>query len=694
VAQAHGRAVDLPALRGHYPTSLSGVTLKQLMEIADQLGFITRALRFELDELGKLRLPAVLHWGMDHFVVLVEVGGNHVVIHDPGQGRRKLSIAEAARKISGVALEFEPARDFAGLGIGKSRRLKLGDFWSGSQGLGKALIQLGILSVILQIFVLVSPFFVQLTIDEVLTHNDSSLLVVLILGFGLLHVINLITTVLRQYVQLYVGSTMMYQMVSNVMNHLMRLPVRWFQTRHVGDVVSRIGSTQPIQELFREGLITSVIDGVMAIVTLVVMFVYSWKLSLIALLAFALQAAVRIALMHSYRQRVESQIAADAKEMTIRLENIRAIQAIKLYGRESARKNAWANAQADAINQSIRVGKYGISFGAVNTLLDSASTLLIVFFGAQMILSGGFTVGMLMAFSSYRGSFDSASDSLIQEMFKLVMTKLHLDRLSDIVCSEPEVDRTRQSGLDAEINGRLRLENITFRYGPEHPLLCNGVNLDVRPGEAIAITGESGAGKTTLLRLMLGLQSPVSGRILIDERPLSNLSLDSYRRQTAVVMQDDQLLSGTVMDNITFFDPKPDIERAYDCAQMAVLHDDIVAMPMKYHSLIGDMGTILSGGQKQRLLLARALYHRPRILFLDEATSHLDPATERKVIRNLREMNITRIQIAHRMETIRNADRVFEFQNGLLVEVAPEAGETSGKQSDDNELGDALVPQQ
>lgn len=666
VAQHYGHKIDLNSMRQRFGSSLTGTRLRDLMKIAEQLSLGSRALRLEPENLEDISLPAILHWDMDHFVVLKEVRRNRFVVFDPARGRVSYSLAGISNHFTGVALELTPAADFEP--IVARTRTRLSSLWSRLSGLKRSLAQILILSIVIQLLALASPFYLQLVIDEAVTRFDTDLLFLLGLGFGCLYLIQAMTEALRSWVILLLGQSMTFQMAGNVLRHLIRLPAAYFEKRHAGDILSRIGSIQPIQTALTQSVVAALIDGVMVIATVVLMLLYNWKLALIAVAFTAAYLIVSLVLFPFMRSRQEELIARRATENTHIIETIRASRAIKLFGREVERENAWRNLYADVINAGISYGRLEIGNRFGSTLLFGLQTVLIVYFGAQYILAGEMTIGMLFAFMSYRQNFADTAEGLVNKSIEFRMLGLHLERLSDIVQSEKE------DGLEApisdirQVQGRIDLEEISFRYDPNGPLLFEEVSLSIRQGEYIAIAGPSGGGKTTLLKVMLGLLKPETGVIRIDGLPLHSMGLRNWRAAAGVVMQDDQLLSGSIADNIACFDPQIDMERVVECATLAQAHEDISRMPMHYLSMIGDMGAALSGGQRQRLLLARALYQNPRVLFLDEGTANLDLQAERQIAEVISGMEITRIVVAHRPELLKRADRIFVMAGGRLIE--------------------------
>ena len=667
VAAYHGDQTSLTSLRHKYPVSLKGATLNSLINISDHMDMASRAVRLNIIELGKLQLPAVLHWDMNHFVVLKSVGSKRLVIHDPAFGKRVLSFDETSKHFTGVALEITPTHSFKPKT--ERQQLHLKDFWRNAQGLKRGLVQLLLLSAVLQAFTLVAPFYMQLVVDEVIISQDSDLLSVLAFGFLLLALVKLGTNALRSYVILHISSTLNFQMGINLFRHLIRLPMGFFEKRHIGDVMSRFGSLNQVQDLLTMGLVTAIVDGAMAITTLIMMMIYAPKLAMIVTIVVCAYAVIRAASYQPLRQLTEESIIAHAKEDSNFMESIRGIQSIKVFGRETDRQNLWQNRHAEVINADIRLGKINITYSTINNLLFGLENVLIIYLGAQLVLNNAFSIGMLYAFIAYKSQFTEKTVALIEKLIEFRMLGLHLSRIADIALTKKEFALDTDNHSTHVIGGNIALRHVSYRYSDSEPYIFEDITMTVNNGESVAIIGPSGCGKTTLMKIMMGLCEASNGDVLVDQNERNPSNLRNFRSQIAAVMQDDQLLSGTIADNICFFDTMPDQEKIEHYAQLAAIHHDIAAMPMGYNSLVGDMGTTLSGGQKQRLLLARALYRTPKILFLDEATSHLDTQLEYFVNDAVKQLNITRIIIAHRPETIQSADRVLMFDQGELKEV-------------------------
>ncbi|TMN88131.1 ABC transporter ATP-binding protein [Pseudoalteromonas phenolica] len=659
VACYHGYQTDLVSIRQKFSISLEGATLLDIMGFAEQLNLSTRPLRIELEDLDALQTPCILHWDLNHFVVLKKANEKRIVIHDPAKGEKTLTLEEASKHFTGVALELTPTKDFEKQE--SKPTLKFSDFWSRISGLKRSLLLIFLLSMLLQVFTLAAPYYIQLVIDDVVLTGDTSLLTVLAVGFFLVLVFEIATNALRGFTLLHFGNQMNIQLGANLFHHLVRLPISYFEKRHMGDVVSRFGSLQQVKQLLTTGVIEAIIDGLMAIITLAMIFFYSPTLSAVVLVAVFAYAGVRIAMYKPYRAISEQEIMARAEENSNFMETVRGIQTIKLFGSEVKREGQWQNRYANAINQNIRIGNFNIGYDAVNRALFGIENIVVVYLAAHLVIQGGFSTGMLFAFMSYKRQFMEKTANLIEKFIEFKMLGLHFDRIADIALTEKE-DLQPANIKRHTLEGDIEVNNVSFAYSDATPNVLDNLSLNIKAGESVAITGPSGCGKSTLLKILLGLNKTKSGEVLIDGVPLEQIGARQYRQQIAAVMQDDELLSGSVSDNIAFFDTPVDMERVVYCAQLAAIHDDIAQMPMGYDSLIGDMGSSLSGGQKQRIILARALYKQPKILFMDEATSHLDTNLEADINEAVSRLDITRVIIAHRKETIASADREIKLK--------------------------------
>ncbi|MEP4889287.1 MAG: peptidase domain-containing ABC transporter [Aliiglaciecola sp.] len=669
----YGYEIDLTSIRNRFSISAHGATLKQIMQIAGQMELSPRALRLEMEQLAELQTPCILHWELKHFVVLKKVTKNKVHIHDPAVGERVLDLGEVDKLFTGVALELTPTPAFE---KGKQKRkLSLSHFWSRITGLKRSLVIILMLSLFIQVFALVQPYYMQTVIDDVILRSDLNLLTVLAFGFGLLLLIDTGTSYIRQTVILNLSSRLNIQMAANIFTHLIRLPLNYFSKRHMGDVVSRFGSLQSIRDLLTTGFVTVFVDGLMAIFTLWVMFLYDRKLTFIVLAIVFLYALLRYLFYKPLRRLTEESIVSSAKENSHFMESVRAIQTIKLFEKETDRQSQWQNKLAESMNKEIRLQRWHIGFDTANKVLFGLENILVIYFAALAVTNSMLSVGMLFAFVSYKARFINSMDSLIEKWIEFRMLELHCERLADVVYTskDPMVKEFKSPCLSASISendkiqGEIKLQSLGFSYSQLDRPVFQNISHRFEAGSTIAIVGTSGSGKSTLMKCMMGLLQPTEGQVFIDGTVLPNLP--NYRQSIAAVMQDDVLLTGSIAENIACLAANIDMQKVVYCAHLACIHEDIAKTSMQYNTLVGDMGANLSGGQKQRIILARALYKSPRILFLDEATSHLDVHNEMAINNHIKQLSITRIIIAHRPQTIASADQVLSLESGQLRDV-------------------------
>jgi len=668
VASYHGLQVDLKTLRRKFPISLKGTTLAALSEMSQSLDLGTRPVKLQMDALDRLRLPCILHWNFNHFVVLKDVRPNSVTVHDPGAGARKLSLAECSRSFTGVALEQWPNPQFQK--ADQRQAVKLRDLVGKVSGLRRSLGQILLLGLALEVFAIVSPFFLQWAIDDVVAAADQPLLTTLGIGFAILMLLQQAITAVRGWLIMYIGSTISIQWRANVFTHLLRLPLQYFEKRHLGDIVSRFASLDQIQQTLTTSFVEAIVDGMMAAGTLLVILIYSPGLSCVSIGAMLLYALSRSMWYRPLRSATEQQIIHTAKQQSHFLESVRGAKTIKLFQRNDERRTGWLALVVDQINAGLLTQKLKLFYTTANGLVFGLENVIVIWLGTRLVLQGQFSVGMLTAFMAYRTQFATRVGSLIDEYFDLKMLQLQGERLADIVLTEAEnTEGGQYRSFDASsLEPSIELCGVQYRYAQHEPYVLDGVSLKIAAGESVAIVGPSGCGKTTLLHAILGVLPPTSGHILIGGVSTTHIGAATTRRMTGTVMQDDALFAGSIADNISFFDPEADQHWIEECARIASIHSDIQSMPMGYNTMVGYYGSVLSGGQKQRVLLARALYKRPGILLLDEATSHLDLKRELLVSTAVRELNITRVIVAHRPQTIMTADRVARLAHGRIVE--------------------------
>jgi ATP-binding cassette subfamily B protein RaxB len=457
----------------------------------------------------------------------------------------------------------------------------------------------------------------------------------------------------------------------SLFRHLLRLPLSFFERRHVGDLASRFGSLDAIQKTLTTGPISGLVDGLMSVALIAMMWLYEPWLATLAVGVMVIYGATRSLAYRFYRRASEEAIVTAAQENTHFVETLRGMPSIKALVIGERRQATWNNYLVDEISAGLRVQRLDLVFGTVNAALFGLDRIVIIFFGASAVMSGSLTVGMLVAFLAYKDQFSQRVAAFLDTIVRIGVLAVHGERIADIALAEPEEPPGAGPAIVGPIAvpGKLALgaRAISYRYGDNEPPVLADFDFDVAAGECIAIVGPSGAGKTTLLKILAGLLQPTSGIILLDGVPVQAVGLEYYRSQIGCVLQNDQLFAGTIAENIAAFSPNLDPERTQDAARQAAIHDEILRMPMGYETLVGDMGSSLSGGQVQRIVLARALYRRPRILLLDEATSHLDEENERSINAAIRMLTIARVIVAHRRSTIDMADRIVPIWPGAAT---------------------------
>ncbi len=660
IAAYHGHRSDLAAMRMRLAPSMKGVTLQHIAAIAQTMKLSPRGVQAPLDALGKLRLPAILHWDMNHFVVLTKADGRRITVLDPARGKRVLPLAEASRHYTGVAMEFTPAEGFARQD--ERERITAWQLLTAAGGMGGTIAQVMLLSVALEVFAVASPFFVQLVIDRVIVGRDRDLLTLLGMGFSLLVLMQVATTSVRAWLGVYLSTHLNLRLLDTLFGQLLRLPLAWFEKRHIGDIFSRFKSVDAIQRTLTLAFVETLIDGAMVLLTLAVMFWYSGLLTAIVVAAAAAYGLVRWIFYGPQRRAADEQIAHEARSNTHFIETLRGMLAIKLNLRETQRRSAYQNLVVEHTNAGVKVQNLAIIHRAANGLIFGLENVAVIWLAALLVIDGRFSVGMLFGFLAFKLLFITRISNLVDKAIEFRMLDLHAERIADIALAEPEhvpVASFTPGAAPLTIEGK----GLGFAYGIEGFTFRN-VDFEVRPGETVAIVGPSGAGKTTLVKVLLGLLDRTEGLLAYSGRDVRDWDRAVYRSRIGVVLQDDQLFVGTLEDNISFFDPQHDPAHVRECARLAGIADDIEAMPMQYNTIVGSLGVALSGGQKQRVLLARALYRRPEVLFLDEAFDQLDLAREREITDRLKTLGMSMVIVSHRPETVRAVDRTVRLGAG------------------------------
>jgi ATP-binding cassette, subfamily B, bacterial CvaB/MchF/RaxB len=654
IAGHHGLRTDLAAMRRRLTPSMRGVTLKHIAAVAQELQMSFRGVQAPLASLGQLRLPAILHWDMNHFVVLTAVAGNRITVHDPAVGRRVMGQDEASRHYTGVAMELQPTAEFRQRDERNS--ISAWQLLGVARDLKSTLAQVLMLSLVLEVFAVAAPFFVQLVVDRVVVGRDRDLLAVLGVGFGLLVLMQVATTAVRAWLGVYLSTQVNLRLLDTLFAHLLRLPMTWFEKRHVGDIVSRFRSVDAVQRTLSLAFLETLVDGLMVALTLLVMLWYSVPLTLVVVAAGALYGLARWLFYGPQRRAADEGLVHEAKANTHFIETLRGMMAIKLNLRESERRTAYQNLVVEHTNAGVAGQNLVIAHRAAHGLIFGLENVIVVWIAALLVLDGQFSVGMLFGFLAFKLLFLTRVNNLVDKGIEFRMLDLHAERIADIALAEPEA--TRQ-GAPEPPNAVFSIEahKLGFAYGPEGFVFRN-VDFSIRPGETVAIVGPSGCGKTTLVKVLIGLLERSEGELRAIGRDVREWDRAAFRARVGVVLQDDQLFVGTIEDNISFFDPRHNSEMVRACARAAQIDADIQAMPMQYNTMVGSLAHTLSAGQKQRILLARALYRKPHVLFLDEAFDQLDLGLEQQITDRLRKAGLGVVIVSHRPDTVRTVDRV------------------------------------
>ncbi|EEV7744393.1 peptidase domain-containing ABC transporter, partial [Escherichia coli] len=646
-------------LRRKFNLSARGATLAGINGIAEQLGMATRALSLELDELRVLKTPCILHWDFSHFVVLVSVKRNRYVLHDPARGIRYISREEMSRYFTGVALEVWPGSEFQSETL--QTRISLRSLINSIYGIKRTLAKIFCLSVVIEAINLLMPVGTQLVMDHAIPAGDRGLLTLISAALMFFILLKAATSTLRAWSSLVMSTLINVQWQSGLFDHLLRLPLAFFERRKLGDIQSRFDSLDTLRTTFTTSVIGFIMDSIMVVGVFVMMLLYGGYLTWIVLCFTTIYIFIRLVTYGNYRQISEECLVREARAASYFMETLYGIATVKIQGMVGIRGAHWLNMKIDAINSGIKLTKMDLLFGGINTFVTACDQIVILWLGAGLVIDNQMTIGMFVAFSSFRGQFSERVASLTSFLLQLRIMSLHNERIADIALHEkeekkPEIEIVAHMGpISLETNG------LSYRYDSQSAPIFSALSLSVAPGESVAITGASGAGKTTLMKVLCGLFEPDSGRVLINGIDIRQMGINNYHRMIACVMQDDRLFSGSIRENICGFAEEMDEEWMVECARASHIHDVIMNMPMGYETLIGELGEGLSGGQKQRIFIARALYRKPGILFMDEATSALDSESEHFVNVAIKNMNITRVIIAHRETTLRTVDRVISI---------------------------------
>lgn len=660
----HGRSVSPEEIRRATRTSRDGVSALSIIEAARAYGMEPRAVRVELDGLKHLERGSILHWEFNHFVVLDRITRDGIDILDPAVGRRRIPMDRFSESFTGVAILLKPGESFSKEGLSKRGTWRYLRPLLTRSGL---LSKVGVTSLLIQLFALATPILMGVIIDRVIPAGDRSLLLAIMVGLSGMVLFYLLSTFLRGHLLVALRTHLDVSITTGFISHLVKLPYQFFLQRSTGDLMARLNSNATVREILTSGAISTLLDGTLVSLYLVLIFAQSFAMGLVVVVLATLQIAI---LLFGYRpiQRVMAEsLQAQARSQGHLAQMITGIETLKSVGAESRSVAQWTDLFVDEINASIVRGRLNALIETLTSSLRMASPLVVLSIGVIAVMNNDMSLGTMLALSALATGFLTPLSNLVAVGMQLQVLGSYMDRINDVLDTAPEQDPAEVEPA-GKLEGHIALERITFSYGEDAPEVVKDVSLDIPRGRSIAVVGESGSGKSTLAHVILGLYRPTQGRVLYDGRDLAGLEATSVRIQLGIVPQSSFLFGTTIRANIALTYPEASLDEVERAARLAEIHDDIMAIPLNYETVLSDGGASLSGGQRQRIALARALVHNPAILLLDEATSSLDSVTEARIYRNLEELDCTRIVIAHRISTIARADQILVMDGGVFVE--------------------------
>jgi ABC-type bacteriocin/lantibiotic exporter with double-glycine peptidase domain len=659
-----GKTMPLEEVRELCAADRDGVNALTLLNAASLCGLRGRGVKIEIDQLELLERGTILHWQFNHFVVFEQLRAGAVDVVDPALGRRRIPLETFRKQFTGVALLLEPGEGF----MPEERRR---DYLSRAikQVLGRTglLPRILVTSLLVQVAVLAVPMLTAQLVDQVVPRADRHLLGLLAVAVGAMVLFNFVGTLVRGHLLLHLRTLVDVRMTLTFIDHLANLPYSYFQLRSAGDLMMRLNSNSTVRELLTSSVLSGVLDGLMVVLYLAIMVAISPPMGGLVLLCGLANLAVYLMSRSKQRDLAAQSLQLEAKSQSYQVEMLTSMETLKAMGSEPRAVAHWSGLFVDVLNASIERGRLGTTVEAVTSALRLGAPLTILGIGAVLVLQGKLSLGMMLAFDALAVGFLNPLSKLVDTALQLEMMGRTLERLNEVLDS-PTEQNASPARRPHRLSGHVALDRVSFRYGPLAPYVVQELSVEIQPGQFVAVVGRSGAGKTTLAHLLIGLYRPTSGKILFDGVELSELDLRSVRQQIGVVTQSHHLFGATIRENVALADPSLPMSAVMEAAKLADIHDDIVAMPLGYHTPLVDRGASISGGQRQRLALARALVRKPALLLLDEATSALDAVSEAKIHRALTELRCTRIVIAHRLSTVRRANLILVIDRGRVIE--------------------------
>lgn len=667
VAKHYGLDVDLAGLRQAFPTSSRGVTLQSLLAVAREIGLDARAVRLDLPAISALQMPAILHWDFAHFVVARGVSGRVLDLCDPGIGELRLDVGEVSLHFTGIAVVVR------GL-IGAPRRFRadtpslnltaqVPSFWSRSALLLGAML-------LLQSMALIAPWYLQIAVDYYLQSFEVATLWTLAGVFAAVLATQAALGIARAELARNLGEMVTRAFSMALFDRLLRVPMRFLLARSAADVSARFRSIDPIRTVLSEDLAAIALDSILVLLAIALLIAYAPIVAMAPVSTLALLAFARACSQRHLRQQTDLMVLAQAREATMLADTVRSVSTIRAFGKADARLRQWRMALDEVADAEDTLARSRSAKEAIQAVLIGVSHIVTVTLLISHVVAGAISLGALFAFVLYSRLLLERGAALIDRVASARLIGVHVDRLSDVLTT-PEEPGERGGAEHPLESFALSLKDVAFSYEPNLHII-EGLTAHVSEGECVVILGPSGAGKSTLLRLMTGLLRPSEGMVCFGGADAVATGWSRIRNNIGLVLQDDSLVSGSIADNIAFLDPEPDMERVVEAAASAALLDDIGRMPMGFETLVSSGQNGLSAGQTQRILLARALYRRPRVLFLDEATSNVDVETESKILMAMRSLaGLTRVIVTHREVLAEVADQVWTLNEGRISVARP-----------------------